>query len=161
MFIAIGQRPDVTFLDGSTVTLRGNATIAVAPETGLAGGERVYAGGDAVRGPATIVEACADGRRAAEAICQQFGVPFQRPSVHFPVLSQEEIAHVKRLRAGKAAQHEAVMLPADQRGSFDLVEATLTEETALADENVQRFIEGRGIVKIIVVPGKLVNVVVK
>jgi len=34
------------------------------------------------------------------------------------------------------------------------------EETALADENVQRFIEGRGIVKIIVVPGKLVNVVV-
>ena len=35
------------------------------------------------------------------------------------------------------------------------------EETALADENVQRFIEGKGIVKIIVVPGKLVNVVVK
>ena len=35
------------------------------------------------------------------------------------------------------------------------------EETALADENVRRFIEGRGIVKIIVVPGKLVNVVVK
>jgi len=40
-------------------------------------------------------------------------------------------------------------------------ERKLIEEAALADENVQRFIEDKGIVKIIVVPGKLVNVVVK
>jgi putative selenate reductase len=101
----------------------------------------VFAGGDAVRGPATIVEACADGRRAAEAICQQLGVPFERPSVHPPVLSEGEIAQVKRSRARKAAQHEAAMLPPEQRGGFDtsawlsagLVEATLTEEAALAE----------------------------
>ena len=131
--VAIGQRPDVSFLDGSTVTLRENATIAVAPDTGLAGTERVYAGGDAVRGPATIVEACADGRRAAEAICQQLGLPFEQPSVQLPVLSEEEIAQVKRVRARKAAQHEGAMLPPDQRGGFGLVEATLTEEAALAE----------------------------
>ena len=35
------------------------------------------------------------------------------------------------------------------------------EEIALADENVRRFTEGKTIVKIIVVPGKLVNFVVK
>jgi leucyl-tRNA synthetase len=35
------------------------------------------------------------------------------------------------------------------------------EEAALADENVQRHIEGRTVVKMIVVPGRLVNVVVK
>jgi putative selenate reductase len=131
--VAIGQWPAVSFLDGSAVTLRKNVTIAVVPETGLTGGERIYAGGDAVRGPATIVEACADGRRAAEAICQQLGVPFERPSVHLPVLSQEEIAQVKRVRASKTAQHEAAMLSPDQRGGFDLVEATLTEEAALAE----------------------------
>jgi leucyl-tRNA synthetase len=34
------------------------------------------------------------------------------------------------------------------------------EAAALADENVQRFLEGKEIRKIIVVPGKLVNVVV-
>jgi putative selenate reductase len=133
IIVAIGQAPDVSFLDGSVATLRRDATIAVAPETGLAGGERVYAGGDAVRGPATIVEACADGRRAAEAICQQLGVPFERPSGPLPVLSEEEIVQVKRARVRKAAQHEAAMLPADQRGGFDLVEATLTEEAALAE----------------------------
>ncbi len=35
------------------------------------------------------------------------------------------------------------------------------EQAALADENVQRFVEGKALHKVIVVPGKLVNVVVK
>jgi len=35
------------------------------------------------------------------------------------------------------------------------------EHAAMADENVQRFIEDKQVVKVIVVPGKLVNVVVK
>ncbi|HEB67422.1 MAG TPA: leucine--tRNA ligase, partial [Gammaproteobacteria bacterium] len=35
------------------------------------------------------------------------------------------------------------------------------EEIALADKNVRRFTEGKTLVKIIVVPGKLVNFVVK
>jgi leucyl-tRNA synthetase len=35
------------------------------------------------------------------------------------------------------------------------------EEAAIADENVQRHIEGRTVMKMIVVPGRLVNVVVK
>lgn len=133
IIVAIGQKPDISFLDGSVVSLRRDATIAVAPETGLAGGERIYAGGDAVRGPATIVEACADGRRAAEAICQQLGLPFERPSVRLPVLSGEEIASIKRARARKAVPHRGAKLPPNQRSDFSLVEATLTEEAALAE----------------------------
>ncbi|MFA5530099.1 MAG: class I tRNA ligase family protein, partial [Thiohalomonadaceae bacterium] len=35
------------------------------------------------------------------------------------------------------------------------------EAAAIADANVQRFVEGKPIVKVIVVPGRLVNVVVK
>ena len=34
------------------------------------------------------------------------------------------------------------------------------ERLALADENVQRFVDGKPVRKVIVVPGKLVNVVV-
>ena len=133
VIVAIGQVPDVTFLEGSTVSLRRNRTIAVEPETGLAGGERVYAGGDAVRGPATIIEACADGRRAAEAICQQLDVSFDRPSVQLPALSEEEIVLMKRTRARREPQNQAGALPLEQRGSFDLVDATLTEEATLAE----------------------------
>jgi len=133
IIVAIGQRPDVSFLDGSSVSLRKDGTIAADPQTGLAGEERVYAGGDAVRGPATIIEACADGRRAAEAICRQLGVEFARPAVRLPALSEGEIVRVKRARARKEAQHRPEMLPPAQRGGFDLVEATLTEEAALAE----------------------------
>jgi putative selenate reductase len=131
VIIAIGQTPDVSFLDGSAVSIRKNGTIAADPGTGLAGGERVYAGGDAVRGPATIIEACADGRRAAEAICQQLGVSFDLLAVQLPVFSEEEIVQLKRVRARKVSQRVGEMLPLEQRGGFDLVEATLTEEAAL------------------------------
>jgi len=131
VIVAIGQRPDVSFLDGSAVSLRKNGTILVEPRTGLAGTERVYAGGDAVRGPAIIIEACADGRRAAEAILDQLGVEAARPAAELPVLSQEEIVRVKRVRARKEAQCQGAMLLPEQRGGFDLVEATLTEEAAL------------------------------
>ena len=130
---AIGQTTDVAFLDGSAVSLHRNKTIVVDPDTGLAGGERIYAGGDAVRGPASIIEACADGRRAAEAICQQLGIGFDAPAVQLPTLSEEEIVRVKRARAEKVSQNKGQALPLERRGGFDLVEATLTEEAALAE----------------------------
>jgi putative selenate reductase len=131
--IAIGQRPDISFLDSSTISLGKNKTVVIDPETGLAGEAGIYAGGDAVRGPATIIEACADGRRAAEAICEQLGVSFDRPSVRRPTLSEEEIARVKRTRAQRVGQNKSDMLPPDQRRGFDLVEQTLAEEAALAE----------------------------
>ncbi len=40
-------------------------------------------------------------------------------------------------------------------------ERSQIEQAAQQEENVQRFIEGKGIIKLIVVPGKLVNIVVK
>jgi len=133
VIVAIGQRPDIAFLDGSAVSLRRNGAIAVDPETGLAGTSCVYAGGDAARGPAIIIQACADGRRAAEAICAEFGIEFEQPSGQPAVLSEEEILQVKRVRARKEAQHKPEMLPVTQRSGFDLVEQTLTEEAALAE----------------------------
>jgi putative selenate reductase len=96
IIVAIGQRPDIAFLDGSGVSLRQNGAIAVVPETGLAGPERVYAGGDVTRGPAIIIEACADGRRAAEAICAQFGIEFGQPPSRPAALSEEEILRNRR-----------------------------------------------------------------
>ena len=133
IIVAIGQQPDVSFLDGSTVSLHKDGTIVADPRTGLAGRERIYAGGDAVRGPAIIVEACADGRRAAEAILQRLGLEAGRPAVECPALTEEEIVRVKRVRARQEAQYKGEMLPPAQRGGFDLVEATLTEEAALAE----------------------------
>ncbi|MEW6222246.1 MAG: putative selenate reductase subunit YgfK [Candidatus Hadarchaeota archaeon] len=126
----IGQRPDVSLFNKSSISLNNDGTIVVDPQTGLTGHERVYAGGDVVRGPETIIAACADGRRAAEAICRQLGVKAGLPDRKLSALSKEDIVQVKRVRARKEAQHKRSMLPPEKRGGFDLVEAVLTEKEA-------------------------------
>jgi leucyl-tRNA synthetase len=73
------------------------------------------------------------------------------PQVDQTALSRNEIPIVVQVN-GKLRARISVAADADRKH---------IEETALADANVERFIEGKGIVKIIVVPGKLVNVVVK
>jgi putative selenate reductase len=130
---AIGQGFDVSFLEGSGVSIGSKGTIDVDPETGLAADHGIYAGGDVVRGPATIIKGCADGQRAAEAICGQLGVPFTRPTVEMPTMSAEEILQVKRVRARRVPQHRSPTLPRAEREGFDLVEQTLAEETAVAE----------------------------
>jgi putative selenate reductase len=133
IIVAIGQMPDISFLQGSSISLHKNGTIAADPQTCLTGEAQTYAGGDVVRGPSTIIEAIADGRRAAEAICQELGIETVPPSVVLPRLSEEEMVSLKRTRARKELQNRAAMLPVEQRGGFDLVEETLTEEAALAE----------------------------
>ena len=128
--VAIGQQADLLFLEGSGVARRRSGAVAVDPGTGMAGVPCVYAGGDAARGPAIIIEACADGRRAAEAICRQLGVEFRQLGARMPVLTQEEIRQVKRVRARKEVQQRPAMRPPDRRDGFDLVEGTLSEEAA-------------------------------
>jgi putative selenate reductase len=133
IILGIGQRPDIPFINEKSISLNKNGTIVVDPETGRTSHERVYAGGDVVRGPATIIEACADGKRAAESICQQLGVKITPPIERFPELTTEDIARLKRVRARKAIQHKGVILPLEKRDGFDLIEATLAEEDALEE----------------------------
>ena len=128
--VAVGQRPDLSFFNGSAVNLRRDGSVVADPHTGLAGPAHIYAGGDAARGPAIIIEACADGRRAAEAICSEFGFQFRPPPARPAVLSADEIVQVKRARARQEPQYQPAMLPAAQRPGFDLIEPTLPEETA-------------------------------
>lgn len=89
-----------------------------------------------MRGPATIVKACADGQRAAEAICHQLGLVFRRPGGALPgaqSLSGDDLLAVMRVRARRKAQHKPPLLPPGERDGFDLVEQTLSEETARAE----------------------------
>ncbi len=133
IILAIGQKPDIAFLNASAVSLRENGAIAVDPKTGQPGTSSVYAGGDAVRGPATVIQACSDGRRAARAICAQLGINFEQLPSRPAILSEGEILQVKRVRATKEAQHKPELLPVARRSGFDLVEQTLTEDAARSE----------------------------
>jgi len=66
VIVAVGQQPELGFADdGHLVVSRGRAV--ADPVTQHSGGG-IFVGGDAVTGPATIVEAIAAGQRAAQAI---------------------------------------------------------------------------------------------
>ncbi|MGB4223116.1 MAG: FAD-dependent oxidoreductase, partial [Syntrophorhabdus sp.] len=70
---AIGQLPDLSYLNGEGIKVTNNNTVEVDKYTLSAGKEGFYAAGDNVRGPASVVEAVADGKKAAMAIDVHFG----------------------------------------------------------------------------------------
>ena len=70
IFLAVGQKADLSFIDdGSSLTMERGliCTEEKSQKTNLDG---LFAGGDAVSGPATVIQAISSGRRAAEAINQ-------------------------------------------------------------------------------------------
>jgi leucyl-tRNA synthetase len=73
------------------------------------------------------------------------------PSVDEAALAQDEVQIIVQVNGKLRAK---LMLSAD-------TDKTQVEAQALADENVVKFTEGKTVVKVIVVPNKLVNIVVK
>lgn len=66
---AVGESPDTGWITPETgIQLTRWETIKVDEETLMTSREGVFAGGDAVRGPATFIQAAADGKKAAESI---------------------------------------------------------------------------------------------
>ena len=130
VIVAVGQLPELAFLDGSRVMRHANGGVIVDGATGCAGPDRVYAGGDMVIEPGSIISACADGRKAAEAICQRLGVPCSPPSSPPARLSARDIVAVKAARARKIAQIRPSLTPVAERVGFGLVESTLTDAEA-------------------------------
>lgn len=67
VFLAVGQEPDLDFL-GSALAKTRSGLIEVDPATLATSLPGVYAGGDAAFGPRTLIEAVAEGKRAARSI---------------------------------------------------------------------------------------------
>ncbi|HVG94633.1 MAG TPA: FAD-dependent oxidoreductase, partial [Planctomycetota bacterium] len=66
VFLAIGQEPDLDYLAGTKALRRTrDGLIETDPETLATSLPGVYAGGDAAFGPRTLIEAVAEGKRAA------------------------------------------------------------------------------------------------
>jgi len=67
IILAIGERPNLGFLP-KEIKLNEDGTIWVDPFTLQTSKQGVFAGGDAVTGPATVIEAIQAGKHAAESI---------------------------------------------------------------------------------------------
>jgi len=78
---AIGQRPDGDLFASEGLEVRENGTIAADEATCATSLAGVFAAGDVAGRPGSVVEAIADGRRAAAAICRYLaGEPLGPPA---------------------------------------------------------------------------------
>src|SRR4249920_271971 len=134
VIIAIGQSPDISWLDpqDGIETGRGGV-ITVDPETLATSAERIYAGGDVAFGPRNLIDAIADGRRAAASIHRQIaGVEPAGPSLAgrkmLPIIAvnrgPDEHAYTERDRLPVPVE------PSGRRIGSPEVELGYTEEQA-------------------------------
>jgi formate dehydrogenase beta subunit len=128
---AVGQEPEIPA--GFSLSLKGK-TIAITPERMATSRAGVFAGGDCVTGPSTVIEAIAAGKQAATVIDQYLG---GRGIVEKGLTpSVDEVSSVKaEYPIPTAAEHEIpIMLPVAERlKDFPLVELALCPETAAAE----------------------------
>ena len=69
VILAIGEAPDVSFLP-EEIEVTESSTVAVEPFSVITNQPGVFAGGDCVSGPATVIEAILAGKKAANCIDQ-------------------------------------------------------------------------------------------
>lgn len=134
VIISIGQMPDISFLKGkSKVRPTTRGTIKVDEITLRAAEEGIFAGGDVVSGPASVIEAIATGRKAAISIDKYLGgegkieetlIETEKPS---PWLGREE-DFASRCRA------QMPCLSIEQRlKSFTTIELGFSRETTIEE----------------------------
>ncbi len=134
--LAVGQQAADGLLFPTILTRDLGGRILVDPTTGATSLPNVFAGGDTTRGPATVIEAVADGRRAAAAICSRLGVPFCEPPLPDEAETAPDALSKARLRRGRRADpHAPQRLPVEKRRGFALITSSLSDADARAEAN--------------------------
>jgi NADH-quinone oxidoreductase subunit F len=132
---ATGEEPDVSFLRDQGLEISARNTLSVDPETLTTSREGVFAGGDAVTGPKTVIHAISAGKRAAESIDKylsgeslQRDYTVTRPSLYIePVeLTDDEIESATRCTIPQLTVKERVH-------NFKEIDLGFSEETAVRE----------------------------
>jgi heterodisulfide reductase subunit A len=129
---AIGQAPDLAFMRDEELQVTRWGTLAADPNTLATQVPGIFAGGDAVSGPATAIEAIAAGKRAAASIQRYLqGEELIEPAEGLPSVPFDQ---VDLRRAQKQVRAIMSKLPAEsRRADFSEVELGFTEEQAVAE----------------------------
>jgi len=136
VIMAIGQQLDIAGdmqNIGVGINRRGLIEIMPGKKTGTSG-TMIFAGGDAVRGPDTVIGAIADGHRAAgevdAAIRERNGEPAYEPPppepIEIPRLIESQTKSILRVSMPEAD-------PAQRKTDFREVELGLTPESAFVE----------------------------
>ena len=133
---AISEQPDISCLEEKhEFNISGWNTFVVDHETLSTNIPGVFAGGDAIRGPSTVIEAMADGKRVAETIDKYIRADksetryeITRPSIYVePVkLKVEEVLEISRQETKKLSFEK-------RRKNFEEVNLGLDKKSAIKE----------------------------
>jgi formate dehydrogenase beta subunit len=130
VILAIGQASDLSFLkpsDGIETTRQG--TLKFDPATLMTTAPGIFAAGDIAFGPRLIINAVADGKKAAEEIDKYIRGPEWKPKekfVQITVLDHHQMAE----RYDEYSRLTVPMIPLERRTGVAEVEIGFTEEQA-------------------------------
>ena len=139
VIFSIGQAAGLSFIpQDSQVRTTSWGTIVADQQTLACDRTGVFAGGDAVAGTAFVIEAVADGHRAAASIHRYLSgeeLPPLKPELPVVKMAPEEAeARMQELAFSRQGRLGMLALPAaERRLSFDEVELGYTEEMAQAE----------------------------
>jgi NADH-quinone oxidoreductase subunit F len=135
LIVAIGERPDSEPLAGMGLEIDRDGRLVVDPRTLAASREGVFAGGDLVTGPNTVVDALAAGRRAARSIDRYLqGQPLlQPPEIRLPQVFVEPAASDPEQDQARPRIEPATIPAPSRQKSFAEVELPLSAEQAVAE----------------------------
>jgi len=133
LIAAIGERPDSDCLTSMGLELDKGGRVKVDAKTLRTGREGVFAGGDLVTGPNTVVEAIAAGKRAAEVINRylQGKELVELPKIKLPqVFIEPAVVGEEELENAVKRAEPAVLASESRKKNFEEVELPLTVEQA-------------------------------
>ncbi|MCD4748545.1 MAG: FAD-dependent oxidoreductase [Thermoanaerobaculales bacterium] len=131
LIVAIGQDADPATLAIEGLEITPNGWVKIDERTGRTSVECLWAGGDVVRGPSSIVSAAGDGRRIARNILAEFGVgkPGDETDKH-RAPDARELARLMERRAERLKRVPTPELPPGEREGFAEVTRTFDETEA-------------------------------
>ncbi|HSR12001.1 MAG TPA: FAD-dependent oxidoreductase, partial [Thermodesulfobacteriota bacterium] len=134
---AVGQAPDTECFKGNGCKFDSSGAFQVNADDLAAGTPGVFAGGDAVRGPASAVEAIADGQKAAMAIDRFLGGDGVMPNAFRDGLKAFKVSYDEEAYSEERPRVSMPVIPLQERSrNFKEVETGYT--TAQAVEEAKR-----------------------
>lgn len=132
---AIGEKPDLSLIEGKPINITKQGTVAVDLSSYQTSQPEVFAGGDCVTGPATLIEAIAAGNRAARSMDQYLQSGKVTPPSEYMVESWLHDIALNRQRDGNIVANQPRQSPEqlpipDRVLNFDEVEQPFTYEAA-------------------------------
>ena len=135
IIVAVGQSPDLSFLSETGKASLYGARLAANPETMQTGMPGVFAAGDMVNGPTSVVEAMASGNKAAcfiDLYVREQDLIRQR--ILRPALPPEAVPQWSRIAYDPGHHPDEISIDR-RRTTFDLIENAFDDVTAKKEAN--------------------------